>query len=97
MSVDQTEELRNAVGGAAALSLLAAVGLIGYGSYVWLRLGHWPVITASSVWASWSATSIQTGWAGVQKIIDFIMELQLWLVAAVASAVLGWLAGIIPK
>lgn len=92
MTTSRVNELRESLGTSAGFFLLAAIALVLYGAYIWLKVGSWPLITADSIRASLKMAPIQTAWVGVQDIIDYLMSVQLWLDCGVLSVALGWAA-----
>ncbi|HEX8574556.1 MAG TPA: hypothetical protein VF759_17580 [Allosphingosinicella sp.] len=71
--------------------VLAGPGLLAYQAYRWLRWGAWHTISVRD-WLEWASFGTpRVGWVGVQRIIDFLLSLPLWLVTPAVGILLLWL------
>lgn len=50
-------------------------GMIIYGVYRWLRSGYWPVQNNADLLISWGQPLPYTDWAGIQVVIDWVLNL----------------------
>ena len=54
--------------------LAGTIGVLAYSTYQWLRFGAWVSVTLSSITAS-----PRIGWVGVQRAVDGLWLLPLWM------------------
>ena len=71
--------------------VLAGPGLLAYQCYHWLRWGFWNSITVRDwlEWATFGTPSVS--WIGVQRVLDFLLSLPMWMVTPAVGVLLLWL------
>lgn len=76
-----------------AAGTLLGLAVVGYQVFAWLKSGVWPPLTVSTVvlplargsgFAGWYANP--TGWYGVHRVMEFLLNLPLWCGCVVAGA-----------
>lgn len=79
------------MGRIGALLVLAAIGIVGWQCYEWLRFGEWPSLTVLSVLAWSKIRAPHTEWIGVQKMIDWVLQWPASVPSFIFGAILtGW-------
>ena len=79
-----------------ALGFMAAFILLGYQAVLWLREGQWTPIPISSVLNKFSIdynSVVDISWAGIQKILVWILDLPLSLGIIAFGGLSGVLIG----
>ena len=77
-----------------SLGFLAAICLVAYQVYLWLKEGQWTSIPISSLFGPLGIdyySVIDISWAGAQKILIWLLDLPL----GVGLIALGFLAGVV--
>ena len=76
----------------SGIGLLMSPAVVLWQSYLWLKSGIWPDIIIGDAWR-WAGIEVKsTGWLGLDKIINFVLNEPLWfgfLIVGLLIACLG--------
>lgn len=83
----------SAIGG-----LLASLGLLGFTGYTWLRYGYWDWFNGYDglLQLHWAPPFVEN-WAGVNKIIHWLLDIPLAVTSAPAGMLLGWFLALLAQ
>lgn len=94
----RTNTIEGWFGLVGALGFFAAVLLLGYQAFHWLKEGQWTPIPISSVLGKLNIdyySLINIPWVGAQKIIVWLIDLPLSLGIIIFGSLLGALIGLL--
>lgn len=72
------------------LGVLAALGIWVYQIVAWLRLGYYVHMSAKTEWPNFAASAQVEGWAGLNRIVSWFLDLNGGLQFIASAAVLAW-------
>ena len=81
------------------LAMMGGVGAIGYQAIIWLKSGHWDVVTLLATIARFLPSKFlhwliaPSDWIGANEVIRFILSSPLGAVLIVAGLVIALLGG----
>jgi hypothetical protein len=96
MEAQQTKAIEEWFGLLGSLGFVAAICLLGYQTFLWLKEGQWTPMPISSIFGILGFdyySVIDVSWAGVQKILIWLLDLPLSLGLIVFGCVVGVVVG----
>jgi len=67
---------------------IGGVGLLGYQCFFWLRYGEWLHVDNLMIWHWLSLPPPKLRWAGIEKILIWILDCQANLTGMIAGGIL---------
>jgi len=96
-----TRERGEIIGGSVmaigACAIIGSPAMVLWQSFQWLQYGAWPNVMVRDALQFAGLEVWPTGWLGLNKIIDGLLDAPLWFALLIGGVLIAWLGSEVPK